>query len=82
MTTRYNVTMQRADGQIVEAPYSVQWDPGKVPADEVARACAAEHTCAAGFVGDAQGQRPRMHHAGLSAAVVTLEEELAEVAAS
>lgn len=77
----YRVTMQCADGEIVERDYMVRWDPAKVDSAEVARACAAEATCAAGFVQLANGQHaPKRLHVGLSAELLEPEQELAELA--
>lgn len=45
----YKVQLQNgADGTISEQDIYVRWDPEKVPADEVARACAAQYTVAGG----------------------------------
>lgn len=81
----YKVTLQKHDAQagtveVEEVDYHVQWDPEKVGLDEIARACAAEHTCAAGFIpGPQGGTMPRTKCIGLSARAVELEEELADV---
>lgn len=64
----YLVQMQRADGEVVEEPYSVYWSPKKVADWEVANACAAEHTVAHGFTKDHQ---PIMKHLGLTAVLQT-----------
>ena len=60
----YLVQLQRADGQIVEKEYKVHWDPTKVPAEDVARACAAEMTVASGRL---DNEHYKMPHAGLTA---------------
>lgn len=59
----YDVTMQRADGEMVYEPYNTGWSPEKVSGEFVARACAAEHTVRTGRTADGY----RMPHAGLTA---------------
>lgn len=63
----YTVELQRADGQLVEREYKVNWDPSKVDSSEVARACAAEATCESGKVQTEDGTHWKMPHAPLKA---------------
>lgn len=82
----YRVTMQEHDTQtggveVVEVDYSCLWDPAKVGFEEIARAAAAERTCAYGFLPNGQaGTIAKVKCIGLSARTVEVEEELAEVA--
>ena len=68
MARKYNVVMQRADGQTVEAEYSVNWLPDKVPSDEVAKCCAIEHTMKYGRNPDGSF---KLGHVGISASLAS-----------
>jgi hypothetical protein len=70
---RYKVTLQDQRGEIVEPVYVVNWDPVKVPADEVAKLCAAEFTVKSGKTSDGKGYKRVF--AGLSAQL--LQEQAA-----
>lgn len=52
MPFKYKVQLQNRRGEIAEVDYTVQWEPGKVSAEEVARACAAQATVASGATQD------------------------------
>lgn len=69
----YQVQMQTATGEIVEARYAVRWDPEKWGGENVAIACAAEHTVAAGFTSD---HMPKKKHVGLTAVLQPQDDSL------
>lgn len=77
----YLVQMQTSDGEIAEREITVGWDAEKVPPEEVARACAAMVTCEHGWTpAPSGGTMPRKLHVGLSAVLLSPEEELAQLA--
>ena len=69
----WNVTLQRSDGEVIEAKYRCQWNPAQDgTADLVARSCAAEHTVFRNErIRNAEGEQVfKWRYAGISATLV------------